>query len=229
MAKIELPSVLTEETWFYKDNEDILKKFLGKPYISYSTETSFTEYFEDFVKQKLAKIKLPSSVYAEFGSWAGEYVETGEKVLDTDFGGSDNLDLIPREEGAVYERPVVIDYGDFFLIGFIDIFKEENGLVSIVDLKTGGKNKEAKYKSDDYIQVLLYAYAVEEEGYKIGECGVYFCRRTGSHFKPPLTLSEEQFFIPIEYNRKKAEKAVKKVEQTAKKISDLYKTYKRFF
>lgn len=229
MAKIELPSVLTEETWFYKDNEDMLKKFLGKPYISYSTETSFNDYLEDFVKQKLAGIKLPSSVYAEFGSWVGEYVETGVKVLDSEFEGAENLDLIPREAGAVYERPVVIDYCEFFLIGFIDVYKEKNNVASIIDIKTGGSTSADKYKSDSYIQVPLYAYAVEQEGLEIGECGVYFCRRTGSHFKPPLTLSKEQFFIPIQYDRKKAEKAVKRVENTTKKISELYKTYKKFF
>ena len=217
-AKIQLPSVLKESTWFYKENEDMLKPFLGKPYISYSTHESYNNYFEDFVKQKIAGIKLEGGIYANFGTFTGTYTETG-KIPDNPYGfeGLENLKKIPRPEGAEYERPVVIDLGEVFLIGFIDIFKQE------------GKKKEEKYKSDDYIQTLLYGYALEQEGFEIKETGVYFIRRENSHVNPPLKVSDEQFYIPLEYSTAKAKKAVKLVEKSAKEISELYKTYLKLF
>ena len=70
-SKIELPTILTEKCWFYKDNEELCKPHLGKFYISYSSVDGFLNYIEDFIKQKFVGIKLPDSIYASFGSYVG--------------------------------------------------------------------------------------------------------------------------------------------------------------
>ena len=61
MAKsnLVLPSVLTENSWFYKLHEEELKPFLGQPYLSYSSAESWESYQEDFIKQKFAGLELP--------------------------------------------------------------------------------------------------------------------------------------------------------------------------
>lgn len=233
--KINLPSVLTEDTWFYKDrpkDQERLKPLLGKYYISYSSVDSFLNYKEDFIKQKIVGIKLPEGIYGEFGSYCGYALENGSFPEENPHGftGQENMNLEElRGEGAEYERMIIIDRGEYFIIGFIDyLVKYEDG-VHVRDQKTGGKGKESKYQSEDYIQVPLYAHALELEGLKVSKADVWFIRRENSHIKPPLKIGNEQFSIPIRYDKKIAEKALNKVEESVKGISDLYTTYQKYF
>jgi hypothetical protein len=231
MAKLNLPSKLTKDSWFYEKHKDVLEKHLDKQYISYSTQSSWVDYREDFIKQKLANIKLPDSIYSAFGSWVGESTEHGvAQVNDYDFKGAENLELIPRPEGAIYERLIVIDFGEWILIGFIDVFVEKEGKVaSLVDIKSGGAKKEEGYKKEEYTQVILYAKALEDEGYTIDKTGVWFVRRTGSHIKPPLTLSTEQFYIPLEYNQERVDYAINKLKKAVEEISEINTTFQKIF
>lgn len=233
MAKIELPSKITKELWFYKDNEELLKPHLNKFYISYSSVTGWKDYQEDFIKGKLAKIDIPGGIYSSLGNWLGEAVETGKFGENPHgFTGKENIDLKKlRPKNAEYEKMVIIDFEDFIFLGFIDVYHEyEKDTVHIRDMKTGGKNKDEYYASEEYDQVVLYAKAIEEmTGKKIGKTDVYFIRREKSHYNPPLHLSTEQFEIPIEYNEKRVAAAYKKVEKAVKEISSITKTYNKIF
>ena len=233
MAKttIELPSILSKDNWFYVGNEKLIDPHLDKYYISYSTVSSWEDYRSDFIKQKLAGIKLPDSIYGSFGTWVGTSVEHGE-VQPNNYGftGDENINLIERTENDKYERMILIDMGEYCIIGFIDIMRESSPMVAeVLDIKTGGSKKEEEYKKESYIQTTLYSKALEDEGYKIDKSGVWFCRRTGSHIKPPLNLSSEQFYIPLEYNEKRVKYALDKVDRVVKEISEYYKVYKKVF
>ena len=230
-ATIELPSKLTTDVWFYKGNEELIAPHLNKFYISYSTVSSWEDYRGDFIKQKLAGITLPDSIYGAFGSWVGTSVEHGEvQTNNYGFTGEENINLIERTENDKYERMILIDMGDYCIIGFIDIMRELSPkVVKVLDIKTGGAKKEEEYKKESYIQTTLYSKALQDEGYTIEETGVWFCRRTGSHIKPPLNLSNEQFFIPLEYNEKRVKYALDKVDRVVKEISEYYKVYKKVF
>ncbi len=233
MAKstIELPTKLSKDFRFYKGNEKLIDPHLGKFYISYSTISSWEEYRTDFIKEKLAGIKLPESIYAAFGTWVGESVEHGaEQSNNYGFTGAENLKLIKRTENDKYERMILIDMGDYVIIGFIDIMTEIAPMVADVrDIKTGGAKKEDQYKKDEYIQTTLYSKALADEGYTINSMGIWFCRRTGSHIKPPLNLSTEQFYIPLEYNEKRVKYALDKTDRVVKEISEFYKVYQKYF
>lgn len=231
-SKIKLPSKITKDSWFYKDNEELCKPHLGKYYISYSSVESWIGYREDFIKQKFAGIKTPDGLYAQLGNYMGEAVETGTFGDNpSGFTGQENIDLKElRPEGAEYEKMIIIDMGEYVILGFIDVFHEYEKMVAhIRDLKTGGKNKEKKYSSEEYVQVVLYAYAIEQLGYKIGKTDVYFVRRTGSHVNPPLNISEEQFEIPLEYSKERVKFALDRVDKVVKEVSDVYKTYVKVF
>ena len=232
-AKIELPSVLTKDSWFYEANKEMCDPHLGKPYISYSSVNSWEDYREDFIKQKFAKIEVPGSVYANFGSYLGEAVEHGKFGENPDgFVGQENFQpfLDDRPEGAEYEKMILIDMGDYVILGFIDIFSlNEDEAAIVVDLKTGGKGKEKQYESEDYIQIPLYAKAIEDQGIKIATTGVWFVRREGSHIKPPLAVSKDQFWIELPYNEERVKYALDKVDRVVKEISSCYKTYKKIF
>jgi len=232
---IKLPSVLTEETWFYKErplDQHRLKPYLNKPYISYSSVDSYFNYPEDFIKQKFAKIELPEGIYGKFGSYCGEALENGFFPEDNpdNFYGQENMDLeVLRGESAEYERMIIIDRGEYFIIGFIDRLTHSESGAHVRDQKTGGKLKEVKYQSEEYIQVSLYSYALELEGIKIAQTDVYFIRREGSHVNPPLGIGKEQFIIPITYNEQTVKYALDKVDKAVKEISELYSTYLKIF
>jgi hypothetical protein len=231
MAKINLPTALTKDSWFYEDNKELCEPHLGKPYLSYSTSESWQGYREDLIKKKFVGIEIPSGSYAHLGTYLGEAVETGkfgENPLG--FTGEDNVDLNAlRPKGAEYEKMILIDRGEYVIIGFIDVFRAEDKKAWVRDMKTGGKNKEDKYASKDYKQVVLYSYALEQQGFEIDKTDVYFIRRTGSHVKPPLNLSKEQFEIPIEYNKERVKYALEEMDRIAKEISGCYSTYTKFF
>lgn len=232
-SKIQLPSKFTEDHWVYKKYKDKkdLDHLLGQYYISYSTSESYLDYREDFIKQKLAGIRLPESPYAVFGNWLGESIEHGE-VQPNDYGfeGEENILKVDRPKNAEYEKLVIIEFDGYFFLGFIDIFVEkEDKKCDVFDIKSGGKLKEKKYESEEYTQVILYAHALEKEGYKIDKTGVIFCRRVNSHFKPPLRLSDEQIHIPLEYNQERVEYALKRLKSNVEKVSSLNKTYIKVF
>lgn len=336
IKQLELPSVLTKDSWFYEENKELCEPYLGRPYISNSTHTSFNDYFDDFVKEKLGGIDLGPKIYAEFGTYVGEAIENGKFHPENPnmFDGQDNLDLT-RKEGVEYEKMIIIDRGSYIILGFIDkyyetevewvehkdvkvvnylidvelpaeedmevikggkdilskvkggtIYAEEGSkhayllkkgkwsfLLSsfeigedhaagaypidarsgelgnkvyldvissklfslepcprahICDVKTGGKNKEKEYMKDEYIQVMLYAHAIENSGKEIGRTYIEFIRREGSHINPPLIISEEQFKIDLPYSKERVDYALKAVDKTAKGLEKLYKTFNKY-
>jgi hypothetical protein len=230
-VKTQLPTKLSKENWFYKGNEALINPHLDKFYISYSTISSWEDYRTDFIKQKLVGAILPDSIYSAFGSWVGTSVELGqEQANNYGFTGGENISLIERHEGDKYERMILIDMGEYCIIGFIDIMREIAPMVvNVLDVKTGGSKKEEEYKKESYIQVMLYSKALENEGYKINGVGVWFCRRTNSHIRPPLNLSTEQFYIPLEYTEDRVKYALDKVNRVVKEISEYYNCYQKFF
>ena len=230
-TNINLISTLSEDTWFYKLHEEELKPHIGKPYLSYSTAGSYLDYTEDFIKQKLVGIDLPSTVYTRLGNFLGEAVENGFWGDNPDnFGGLENIDLDElRPEGAEYEKLVVIDFGEWIFIGFIDRYQKTEDGVEIIDFKSGAMNKKQQYLEEDYTQVMLYAHARESAGDKIKSTGVYFIERVGSHIKPPLCLSKNQEYLPLEYNKKRVKFALDKLDKAVKGISELNTTYQKYF
>lgn len=227
---LDLPSKITKKSWFYKDNKELCEPHLGKPYISYSTHTSFTEYFGDYVKEKLVGIDLGPKIYADFGSYVGEAIENGkfDKKNPNGFKGQENLDLT-RVDGVEYEKMIIIDMGTYVIIGFIDKYLEKEDLSFIIDVKTGGANKEKEYLDPKYIQVLLYAHAIESTGQTIGGTYIEFIRREGSHVNPPLKISKDQFEIELEYTPELVGRALDTMDKTAKDVESLYKTFKKYF
>lgn len=229
IKQLELPSVLTKDSWFYEENSELCEPYLGRPYISNSTHTSFNDYFDDFVKEKLGGIDLGPKIYAEFGTYVGEAIENGAFHHENPnmFDGQENLDLT-RKEGVEYEKMIIIDRGSYIILGFIDKYYEVDNKAHICDVKTGGKNKEKEYMKDEYIQVMLYAHAIENSGKEIGKTYIEFIRREGSHINPPLIISEEQFKIDLLYSKERVDYALKAVDKTAKGLEKLYKTFNKY-
>lgn len=230
---MNLTSRLTKDTWFYNEPkyQEQLKPFLGRYYISYSTMESWFEYREDFIKEKLVGLPQPHGIYKEFGSYLGSAYETGVFPENKyGFVGQENINFEElRHPDAEYEKLIIIDRGEYIVIGFIDKFVRFDDGVWVNDMKTLGKGKEEKYKGENYTQVILYSHALEENGEKIKRTDILAVRREGSHINPPLKISKENFYIPLEYNKKRVDFALKKVDKAVKEISEIKSVYDKFF
>lgn len=237
MGEIVLPRI-------YKELEDRrytgkYKHLEGKPKLSYSQINSWNDenYKRDYIKSYFAGIKLPSGIFAEFGTLVGEYIE--------DIGTPDNkvrlspstddvtaiMSNVDFPENSVYEDLIVVEVNDNLVIeGFADRCVYDGDGVIVEDFKTGNISKKADYyASDEYMQTQLYAYQKEKEGYKVKGCRVKMLGRKGNGITVPLRLDGTMKVIDTPYDKKKVEKFLKKAEKTSKEISELYKTYLKFF
>ena len=232
-VKVNLPNVITEDSHFYKEYEDQLKPYLGKMYISYSTVNSFLGDFKsDCIKSKIIGVRNEGSVYTELGGYVGTAIETGEFPKENPHGftidPSFSLESL-RTPGAEYERLIVIDRGDYVVIGFIDKWVQEEDGVVLDDFKTGSATKIKEYESPDYVQLVLYGYAEELRGNKVKSINVTFIERDGSHIKPPLNITNKIKRFPLEYSKERITFALAKLDKAVEGISSLYTTYQKIF
>lgn len=228
-----------ENSWFYKEEryKAQLEPYKDWMYISYSTAGDLTEYFEDMIKEKITKVKsYTDNVYTRLGNILGDAQEKGvfdQEKLGEDFKIDPIFDINKyRPEGAEYEKLVTLVLSEedkVLFIGFIDVFFERDGKAYLRDSKTGSSTKSKKYEGKDYIQLVLYAYALEEMGHVIGGIGVDFFERTGSHISPPLVLTAKHKDISLQYNEERKKFALDILCENTQYISDLYTTYLKIF
>ena len=228
----------------YDDKSGKYPEHHGKNKLSYSQINSWKDpkYSHDYIKQYFTGIEIPSGVYANYGSACGTFIEgigtqnmechNEYKHLLSEYDRDVLTNNIEYPNNTAYEDLIVLDCGDFVIEGFIDrsIYLNDKKLI-VEDIKTGSvKNKSGFYKSDDYKQTNLYSYAKEKEGYIIEDCRVIMFDRAGNNSeKSPIRLTGKVEIIPTYYNREKFEEWLKNVSKVAKEISDVYKTYLKYF
>lgn len=239
MKQLILPSVYLERE--KNPVPERYKKFIGRPALSYSSYTSFNEeaYKGEWFADKFLGAEKTSTIFTEFGSSVGRYLETGEpQPYLTSFDMSVLDKESPANPNSEYEREIVIDRGSYIIYGFIDRITpksvKENLIVDLKDFKTGAIDKKAKdYASEDYNQTTMYAYALEQEGFSVSDSGVILFDRKGNTLeegnKNVLRLTGEIEYIQTPYSKERAEKFLNKMDETAKEIEKYYSIYKKYF
>ncbi len=219
----------------------------GIPYISYSQYSSFNETSDEFRYQMILQyvfgIKLPSrfEIFATYGTHCGEYIETkgekrGELLSDSDCKiMNDLMKKFPKT--SEYEREVWIDRGDYFILGYEDRWepvKTKGDTVKpqclVEDFKTGNIEKKGSfYASEKYGQTTLYSFAEEKKGIKVKDSFVTMLDRKGNPMSETdptrLYLSGVIKRIPTPYSKEKADKVLKSMDDTAKRLASLNTTY----
>lgn len=223
-----------------KKNEIILPRLNeeGKPRTSYSQYNSWKSK-EGFNKFKDRSIKgtteyilqyflnyefppSPMDVYAEFGRNAEDYIcerKQGEFFIDAEKQILETITPLGK-----FQDLVSVDFGEFVLEGFLDDATEDRSIIR--DYKTASKSSMKKYFKDDYYQLDIYALDYFKKYNILPEkLEVCIIERSGSHIKPPLTVSGVQY-----HERKTSEERLIFIEQeirkTVKEISDCYKFFK---
>lgn len=236
MSELLLPRIFEDKT---EDNR--YTHLNGKPKLSYSQFTSWKsdQYRAGYIKQYMAKIELPSGIFAQYGSEVGEYKEwlgngqIGNEPENSILTDADKEFLRSEKypENSKYEDLILVDCGNFVIEGYIDrcIYLPDNKVV-IQDFKTGGEKKIADYASPDYGQTTLYCYDKVQNGYDIERSEVILYDRKGNgRSNAPMRLTGKTTLIPTPYSEERAEKLLKDISKTALEISNYYTQFLKFF
>ena len=206
-------------------------KVTGRPYLSYSQISTWKKSKRDYMRQFFFGEDFAGmSDYMDFGSKVGNALESNNF---SDFNKTEQefLKTLPRYDE--FEREVNLDMGEFFVKGFIDTNTKENTptgelVRKIADYKTGDVDKkESEYASDDYIQLDIYAAAIQQEtGVLPEEVSVFLIDRTGNAFKgEPLRLGERYVTITKKVDDKRVKVVMNEVNKIAQEISDYYQLF----
>lgn len=199
----------------------------GTPYLSYSQYNTWKRSKRVYIRQHFFKEKDASKhlePYGDFGKMIGEALETGNFKS---FKGKDKklMQSIPRYDK--FERKVVLQLDGFISFGFIDTNTvPEHGYVKcIADYKTGDiEKREPEYASDDYIQLELYAAALEQEFGKLPDYGtVYLIERKGNPFNDEeLILGDRYVTIHKDLSPERVKTVIDDFQAVAEDIAAHY-------
>lgn len=208
----------------------------GKCYISYSQIKTWKKSKREYIRQYFLGESGPAALkpYGEFGTKVGEALE------NNDFSGFTKdeqkfLKTVTRYDE--FEREINLKMDGFYVKGYIDSntlsYKTKNKkkvqvVDKILDYKTGEISKRtADYESDDYIQIPIYAAAIQQETGSIPkECSVVLIQRDGNAFAgEELTLGNEFVTITKEVTQEVIDKVLKDVQDTAEEISKYYELF----
>lgn len=212
----------------------------GTPYISYSQISSFNSdiYKQQYILSYLFGIKDNGNDYSRQGNAVGEYLEDGSKKENKILNEQDKIYLdslierFSKLQDAEYEKLIDIKRDGYKIIGYIDLYYKNRGKAGIIDFKCCNivkkkpvfVNEEKDVKG--YMQTNLYSYAVEQQGDKIGNVGIFALDRVGNAFNgEELHLSGKTETIPVPYDKELTKEFLKFADDTVFKISSLKSTY----
>lgn len=201
----------------------------GRYAFSYSQYKKWKNGPKDYIRSYFFKEPFLGNAYTEFGNKVGEALEKGDF---SEFSRSEQEVLKKASRLGQYEKRVELDFGDFYLLGFIDSCDGVDGspVTRILDYKTGGPGKESEYDPEGYDQVALYAAAIEQEqGSLPKKAWVEFMLREGNPFKgEELRLgTQEPIIIPQPISKKRVEAAKERVRDVAEEIHHCYAVFEK--
>lgn len=194
----------------------------GRCYISYSQHSKWRTSVREYIRQYFFGEPFKGNAYTEFGKRVGEAIEKNDYST---FDKEEKKTLAKVTRLDEFERRVELDFGPFYVMGFIDT--NDTLGTTLIDYKTGGRDKMTYYKADFYDQLAIYAAALEQEtGFLPQEAFVELIERTGNPFKgEPLKIGEEIIRIQKNISPKRVQKACDDFLKTAKEIHHSYRIF----
>jgi uncharacterized Fe-S cluster protein YjdI len=207
----------------------------GKPYVSFSQVKSWNSsksfnlgvegkleymlsYFfgEDFGDMGWAQFGQEVEDYICFRKFKEKFTAKERKVLDS---------IVPL---GLFQQEVKIDFGDFYLLGYIDDATPD--LTKLRDYKTCSLNSSKQYYKEDYYQLDIYAmWVLQETGKVPKELEVCMIERAGNCFRGGgrnvLSVKDEVWYHPRETSVERMEYLRHYIRATAMDISKHYKAF----
>jgi hypothetical protein len=199
-------------------------KETGEPFVSYSQLSTFEESLRNYIRRYFFKEKFLGNSYTEKGNDVGEALEHNDfSKFDED--EQKTLMTVPRYDD--FERKIKLWFGDeYYVVGYIDT--STKNCKAIADYKTGIiESVRPKYDSDKYIQLDIYAAAIEQElGYLPDEVDVFIIERTGNGFKrEELKIGDRWEKVEKKVTPERVIEVKEKIEKIVKQISEYYQVF----
>lgn len=198
----------------------------GMPYLSYSQISKWKKSKRDYIRSYFFNEDDDNAglqKYGDFGHKVGEAFENNDySAFEPD--EIEFLKTIPKYDE--FEREIRLRMDGFYVVGYIDT--NTSCLKKIADYKTGDISKKREdYESDDYIQLEIYAAALEQETGTLPESvEVFLIGRSGNAFNnEELILTKEFITINRTVVPEKIEVVKNMVQEVAEEISDYYRLF----
>lgn len=253
MTKIKKVNLPRKYEYVEGESRPEYKKYDGWNKISVSQNTSFSEdlYRGGYIAKYMMGYPEEQGIFAYFGNACGDYVNIQDQRIDEYLDNSDKkvLDKIisKHPKDCDFEYEILINLEPFGLAktvlqGFSDRQnKREDGKLDVCDFKTLNLAKKKDfYGSEEYIQLNIYGYGLEELGFEIGDTYVIGLGRKGNALDKEavhertgnslaIRLDGNYERIDNQYNREQAIDNINEIVKNFIKVSDYYKVYNKFF
>lgn len=214
---------------------DLPSKINGKPKISYSQANLFMgktcfnlgavpgmyEYFQKYFLRK----KFPDEMgWGEFGRNVEDAIETQDF---SKFSEKEAKILKRVKPLPIFQKELVVDFGDFVVQGFLDNCTED--MTEVIDFKTASENSVKQYYGKEYKQLLLYSLLIwKQTGVIPKNVKVIAILRDGNPYKgEELKVADKPpRHIPIEFEKKDLEDIEVWLYNAVSGISEYYKIFK---
>ena len=174
----------------------------GISYLSYSQIQLFKRDKNEYLERYILNKPFLGNAYTDFGSKVGEALETNNFK---GFSSQEQRTLNKCTRLDEFEKKVNLDFGDFYVLGYIDTNSE-----------------------DEYTQLCYYALALKQEfGVLPSKAYVNFIRRNGNAFNgEALTLGIEVLKLEVDISLSRVTKVYNETKLIAKEIESFYKQNK---
>ena len=237
---LELPKKYSREQWKRGGSRPEHEKFIGMPVTSWSQVESWTAKKgfntgmagnKEYMIRYFLGERFPDMGWGQFGNEVEDCVTNG----DCDpFDDEEMIILRDVKPLGIFQDEIVVDFGDFCLLGYIDDRTEEkDGIVEIVrDYKTKSKSSKADLHDPKKLQLELYILGLQQRGLEVKRAEYLIIERLGGREcmngggRESLTVGNNIWKEKYLFSQKSIERAESIVRETVKEISDYYKIFK---
>ena len=237
---LELPKKYSKEQWKRGGSRPEHEKFIGMPVTSWSQVESWTAKKgfntgmagnKEYMIRYFLGEQFPDMGWGQFGTEVEDCVTLGQCEP---FDDEEMIILRDVKPLGIFQDEIVVDFGDFCLLGYIDDRTEEkDGIVEIVrDYKTKSKSSKADLHDPKKLQLELYILGLQQRGLEVKRAEYLIIERLGGREcmngggRESLTVGNNIWKEKYLFSQKSIERAESIVRETVKEISDYYKIFK---
>ena len=237
---LELPKRYDEVKWERGGSRPEHEKFIGMPVTSWSQVESWTAKKgfntgmagnKEYMIRYFLGERFPDMGWGQFGTEVEDCVTLGQCEP---FDDEEMIILRDVKPLGIFQDEIVVDFGDFCLLGYIDDRTEEkDGIVEIVrDYKTKSKSSKADLHDPKKLQLELYILGLQQRGLEVKRAEYLIIERLGGREcmngggRESLTVGNNIWKEKYLFSQKSIERAESIVRETVKEISDYYKIFK---
>lgn len=222
---------------FYKGGNE---KYVGKPMVSWSQIETWNDKagfntglkgLQEYILKYFTGVEFTDMGWGTFGTEVEGYV--CEREYQDKFTEDEKEVLNTVKPLGVFQQEILVDFGDFVTLGFIDDAKAD--FKKIRDYKTKSESSKKDLHDPKKHQLNIYGLWVQQEFGFIPEAEYLIIERLGGKEcmsgggREALSVGKQIWQEPYELTADKLEKTKSLVRKTVEEISSFHRTYVKVF